>query len=287
MMNLNLLCNPSIEKIVTAASLDSLESLAICSCYDNFAGIGGIGPKKAEEIKKILEQHGLRTKLSNEEYFLVNIFANNAEIKKVLEKQGLRTKLPNDEYFLFNVFDNDNRFEMIVHFWNNPMSDEQKNCLYDLLLSGLFERENAVLKLHYGLGCERISLEEIGQKYNSTRERIRQILVKAERKLRYTDKKQQLELLIVSRSELQSRLLATEEELSIAKKTLEYYEHEYGKTKPADGPIEVLNLSIRTYNSLKRAGINTIEEARNTDLTKLRNFGPHSIEEVTEKISNL
>lgn len=69
MMNLNLLGNPSIEKIITTALFDSLESLAIYSCTDDLINIDGIGPKKAGEIKEVLEQHGLRTKLSNEEYF--------------------------------------------------------------------------------------------------------------------------------------------------------------------------------------------------------------------------
>ena len=257
MMSLDLLGNPSIEKILAAAWFDSLESLAIYSCIDNLTSIDGIGPKKAEEIKEVLEQHGLHTKLSNEEYFLINIIVN------------------------------ENRSELIEQFWKNPMSDEQKDCLYDLLFSGLFERENAILKLYYGLGCERMSLEEIGQKYHFTRERIKQILEKAERKLKRPGIKRQLGLLMVSRSELQSRLLVAERELSVAKTVIEYYEQKYGKTQPVDGPIEVLNLSNRTYRSLKRAGINTIGEVRNADLTKLRNFGRHSIEEVTEKINNL
>lgn len=256
-MNLNLLGNSSIEKIVAAACFDSLESLAICSCIDDLTIIDGIGPKKAEEIREILKQHGLRTKLSSEEYFLVNIFAN------------------------------DNRSELIKQFWENPMSDEQKNCLYDLLLSGLSERENAILKLYYGLGCERVSLEEIGQKHHFTREYIRQILIKAERKLRYTNRRQQLELLMLSRSELQSRLLTTKWELSVAKTTIQHYEQKCERTEPVDSPIEILNLSKRSYNSLKRARINTVEEARNADLTKVRNLGRHSIEEVTEKISSL
>ena len=110
---------------------------------------------------------------------------------------------------------------------------------------------------------------------------------KAERKLKRPGIKRQLGLLMVSRSELQSRLLVAERELSVAKTVIEYYEQKYGKTQPVDGPIEVLNLSNRTYRSLKRAGINTIGEVRNADLTKLRNFGRHSIEEVTEKINNL
>lgn len=54
------------------------------SCIDSLTSIDGIGPKKAEEIKEVLEQHSLRTKLSNEEYFLVNIIANenNSELIK-------------------------------------------------------------------------------------------------------------------------------------------------------------------------------------------------------------
>ena len=257
MMNLNLLGNPSIEKIVAAARFDSLESLAIYSCIDDLTSIDGIGPKKAEKIKDVLKQHGLRTKLFSEEYFLVNIFAN------------------------------DNRSELIKQFWENPMSDEQKKCLYDLLLSGLSERENAILKLYYGLGCERVSLEEIGQKYHFTRVHIRHILIKAERKLRRTDKRQQLELLMLNRSELQSRLLTTKWELSVAKTTIQHYEQKCERTEPVDSPIEILNLSKRSYNSLKRARINTVEEARNADLTKVRNLGRHSIEEVTEKINSL
>ena len=256
-MNLNLLGNPSIEKIIAAACFDSLESLAICSCIDDLTSIDGIGPKKAEKIKEVLKQHGLRTKLSSEEYFLVDIFAK------------------------------DNRSELIKQFWEDPMSDEQKNCLYDLLLSGLFEKENAILKLRYGLGCERTSLEEIGQKYHFTREYIRQILLKAKSKLRHPNKRQQLELLMLNRSELQSRLLTTKWELSIAKTTIQHYEQKCERTEPADSPIEILNLSKRSYNSLKRARINTVEEARNADLTKVRNLGRHSIEEVTEKINSL
>lgn len=256
-MNLNLLGNPSIEKIVAAARFDSLESLAICSCIDDLTSIDGIGPKKAEKIKEVLKQHGLRTKLSSEEYFLVDIFAK------------------------------DNRSELIKQFWENPMSDEQKNCLYDLLLSGLFEKENAILKLRYGLGCERTSLEEIGQKYHFTREYIRQILLKAKSKLRHPNKRQQLELLMLSRSELQSRLLTTKWELSVAKTTIQHYGQKCERTEPVDSPIEILNLSKRSYNALKRARINTVEEVRNADLTKVRNLGRHSMEEVTEKINSL
>lgn len=55
MMNLNLLGNPSIEKIVATALFDSLESLALYSCVDDLTSLDGIGTKKADEIKEVLE----------------------------------------------------------------------------------------------------------------------------------------------------------------------------------------------------------------------------------------
>jgi RNA polymerase primary sigma factor len=52
-------------------------------------------------------------------------------------------------------------------------------------LSTLSDKEKSVLIQYYGIsGCTAISLEEIGEKYNLTRERVRQIKEKAIRKLR-------------------------------------------------------------------------------------------------------
>lgn len=54
--------------------------------------------------------------------------------------------------------------------------------------------------------------------------------------------------------------------------------------------IEDLDLSVRSYNCLKRAGINTIEELvqRNEDeMMKVRNLGRKSLEEVVQKLSAL
>jgi hypothetical protein len=53
--------------------------------------------------------------------------------------------------------------------------------------------------------------------------------------------------------------------------------------------IKDLSLSHRAYNCLKRAGINTLEELRETskaDLQKVRNLGPHSLEEVLKARNN-
>ena len=54
--------------------------------------------------------------------------------------------------------------------------------------------------------------------------------------------------------------------------------------------IEELDLSVRSYNCLKRAGINTVEELCNKtsdDMMKVRNLGRKSLEEVLAKLKEL
>jgi DNA-directed RNA polymerase subunit alpha len=60
------------------------------------------------------------------------------------------------------------------------------------------------------------------------------------------------------------------------------------KDKLLDMPIEELDLSVRSYNCLKRAGINTVEELikkTEDDMMKIRNFGKKSLEEVKSKLN--
>ena len=55
-------------------------------------------------------------------------------------------------------------------------------------------------------------------------------------------------------------------------------------------PLEELELSVRSYNCLKRAGINTVEELTNKtaeDMMKVRNLGRKSLEEVLAKLKEL
>ncbi len=62
------------------------------------------------------------------------------------------------------------------------------------------------------------------------------------------------------------------------------------KDKVLDMPIEELDLSVRSYNCLKRAGINTVEELikkTEEDMMKVRNLGKKSLEEVKSKLNDL
>lgn len=62
------------------------------------------------------------------------------------------------------------------------------------------------------------------------------------------------------------------------------------KEKVLEMTIEELDLSVRSYNCLKRAGINTVEDLTNKteeDMMKVRNLGKKSLEEVTNKLTAL
>jgi len=95
-----------------------------------------------------------------------------------------------------------------------PFSDSEENCLLDVLenpnasstdndiahndslrceiersLSALTERQRQVLKYYFGIGVENaLSLEDIGERFGLTRERVRQIKDKAIDKLRTTNR---------------------------------------------------------------------------------------------------
>ena len=72
---------------------------------------------------------------------------------------------------------------------DSPMADadlnkESLSKEVDRALKQLYDREREILKMFFGIGCQEMTLEEIGAKFNLTRERVRQIKEKAIRRLK-------------------------------------------------------------------------------------------------------
>ena len=70
---------------------------------------------------------------------------------------------------------------------DSPMADSSLNQEslskeVDRALNQLHDREREILKMFFGIGCQEMTLEEIGDKFDLTRERVRQIKEKAIRK---------------------------------------------------------------------------------------------------------
>ena len=62
------------------------------------------------------------------------------------------------------------------------------------------------------------------------------------------------------------------------------------KEKVLETSIEDLELSVRSFNCLKRAGIATVEDLTNkseSDMMKVRNLGKKSLDEVIAKLHSL
>ena len=81
-------------------------------------------------------------------------------------------------------------------------------------------------------------------------------------------------------------------DLSESSKTAEvlFEKEDNEKEKVLEMNIDELELSVRSYNCLKRAGINTVEELCNRtsdDMMKVRNLGRKSLEEVLAKLKEL
>ncbi|MDE7413551.1 MAG: RNA polymerase sigma factor RpoD/SigA [Muribaculaceae bacterium] len=83
----------------------------------------------------------------------------------------------------------DNSLLDVIPNDDSPMADaslnqESLSKEVDRALKQLYDREREILKMFFGIGCQEMTLEEIGQKFDLTRERVRQIKEKAIRRLK-------------------------------------------------------------------------------------------------------
>lgn len=64
------------------------------------------------------------------------------------------------------------------------LTQESLSKEVDRALRQLYDREREIIKMFFGIGCQEMTLEEIGTKFDLTRERVRQIKEKAIRRLK-------------------------------------------------------------------------------------------------------
>ena len=116
------------------------------------------------------------------------------KVKSILEMNqdpiSLETPVGSEEDSELGDFVEDNKFSNPYDATTRVLLKEQLNDV----LKTLNEREEMVLRYRYGLddGSQK-TLEEVGKIFNVTRERIRQIEVKALRKLRHPSRRKKLE----------------------------------------------------------------------------------------------
>lgn len=169
----------------------------------------------------------------------------------------------------------------------------------------LTERERTVLLMY----CkDKMTLKEIGQKIGVTLERVRQILAKSFRKLRWRDREKFIRYGVsgVIRNEsMKSAEITIELERERADKEARILRQQSNSSNQGEQsiretvmryqsidaiPIETLNLSIRPYNCLIRQKIYTIGDIMKLsqkELLKVRNLGKKSYAEVVESLERV
>ena len=71
---------------------------------------------------------------------------------------------------------------------DNTLINESLSTEVERALATLTERERDIIRLFFGINCQEMTLEEIGEKFGLTRERVRQIKEKAIRRLRHSSR---------------------------------------------------------------------------------------------------
>ena len=153
----------------------------------------------------------------------------------------------------------------------------------------LTEREQRIFWKRWKEGY---TLEAVGGQEGITRERVRQIEAKTIRKLRHPSRlyviKYGLEYLQLKDDieKLTKELEQVKQEIIYKlshPETIEIKEEDYHKIIK----IEDLDLTVRTWNCLTRAGIKTLEDLKHQtvdNLSKIRNLGRKSLKEIITKL---
>lgn len=186
--------------------------------------------------------------------------------------------------------------------WGSFLTQDQEDALNYVISITLTEREQQTLLMYFKEGK---TLAEIGMEYGLTRERIRQIIAKAVRRMRHPARmklieyglagyahmnenrrrKEKLEAEDKALDELEQDLILRRAFLEGVLPTQEVREEErIGK----DIYLEDMDLSVRSYNCLKRAKCDTLGDVcqvlKDGRLNKLRNVGRKTMNEVLNKV---
>jgi RNA polymerase sigma factor (sigma-70 family) len=187
-------------------------------------------------------------------------------------------------------------------YFSFEFADDFESTVKDLLQRTCDDRQYKVMLLRY---YNDQTYQEIADVFNVSMERIRQLHKRSLAKLGRSDKIKRMILgddayaeYISNMSRCQSvekivvNLSAVSELSGVydsCDRSLEAINEELQQNMSKSN-INVLDLSARTFNCLKRAGIHTIQDAldaRDSELLKLRNFGVKCLDELHTKLEEM
>lgn len=184
--------------------------------------------------------------------------------------------------------------QVFVNGLPTEMPDDVTLVLEYFIQKTLTEREGRVLDMRYK---RYMTMAAIGEEYGLRAERIRQIEAKAVRKLRHPSRSRYILMGMegyinyLRDTAVDERLREYKKEIiSLEKKIAELTDTEYEEEKNEleNAPLAELDLSVRTFNILYRAGYSTVKELLDADAEKivsLPNLGLKNFSDLIDVLS--
>ena len=184
--------------------------------------------------------------------------------------------------------------QVFVNGLPTDLPDDITLVLEYIIQKTLTEREGRVLDMRYK---RYMTMAAIGEEYGLRAERIRQIEAKAVRKLRHPSRSRYILMGMegyinyLRDTAVDERLREYKKEIiSLEKKIAELTDTEYEEEKNEleNAPLAELDLSVRTFNILYRAGYSTVRELLDADAEKivsLPNLGLKNFSDLIDVLS--
>ena len=184
--------------------------------------------------------------------------------------------------------------QVFVNGLSTDLPDDVALVLEYIIQKTLTEREGRVLDMRYK---RYMTMAAIGEEYGLRAERIRQIEAKAVRKLRHPSRSKYILMGMegyinyLRDTAVDERLREYKKEIiSLEKKIAELTDTEYEEEKNEleNAPLAELDLSVRTFNILYRAGYSTVKELLDADAEKivsLPNLGLKNFSDLIDVLS--
>lgn len=274
---------PTIDTLVRLADLFGVSLDFLC---------GRCTKEESDEIRKDFKRY---FKNRTNEAFMRYLEIPN---KTALVPPGVDAPWP------YNLLD-----EVFGEVWTDLLTPMQQEGL-DYALGTLTDRERDMILLYYESG---LPFNKIGEQCNLTTERVRQIIHKAIRKLRYPTRSKPIKLgydraahepeiedWTARLNALQRQLEQREADLKAKEAFIEERSQRVARqaqelgvetildpvVRYANTSIEELQLSVRAFNVLHKARINTVADVikNAARLSDLRNMGRGTLQEVVQKV---
>ena len=184
--------------------------------------------------------------------------------------------------------------QVFVNGLPTELPDDVALVLEYIIQKTLTEREGRVLDMRYK---RYMTMAAIGEEYGLRAERIRQIEAKAVRKLRHPSRSRYILMGMegyinhLRDTAVDERLREYKKEIvTLEKKIAELTDAEYEEEKNEleNAPLAELDLSVRTFNILYRAGYSTVKELLDADAEKivsLPNLGLKNFSDLIDVLS--